>query len=250
MRKPLLFATLDDLRVSFLHFSRYMIRNFLFFVVVFLTFPALSQNRETRTVESFKSIRVIGAADVRLMTDSPNTIKIEYGGMNAAQVFTDVSNEELRIDIKGQSFSGRPNLDIQVGYREIQKIYCSGACSIYIPEKLKASNLYLEVSSAGNIELEVATDELKIEAATAGQLTISGSTKEIRIEGSTSAIVDASNLTTENAVVHLRTASSAKLNVLKALTAEVATAGSLRFKGNPSKTNLQSATGGSIRKVD
>ena len=72
----------------------------------------------------------------------------------------------------------------------------------------------------------------------------------LEIDCTTSAVVDAYRLSAEEVNASVKTAGSAKVHVLKAIEAEVSTAGSLRYRGSPERSNLQSATGGSIRKAD
>ena len=87
-------------------------------------------------------------------------------------------------------------------------------------------------------------------ASTAGQVIVSGRTENLDVECATSASVEADRLSADHVKVEARTAATAKVQALETIDADIATAASLRHKGNPTKTNLQSSTGGSIRKPD
>ncbi|MFZ9504495.1 MAG: head GIN domain-containing protein [Cyclobacteriaceae bacterium] len=219
-------------------------------LMVFLPALGFSQESVTRSVEPFRSIRVNGPVDVRLVKGSKTSVRIETVGIPSGDVKTNVSGSSLRIDLENYVLKNRSNIDVWVTYSELDRIICTGACNVFSAEPLQIKSLDLEATTASTIEVEVQSERIFILASTAGQVIVSGRTENLDVECATSASVEADRLSADHVKVEARTAATAKVQALETIDADIATAASLRYKGNPTKTNLQSSTGGSIRKPD
>lgn len=209
-----------------------------------------SQDTSVRDLEAFTSIRVFGPADVKLVKGADHSVKIQSTGFSSSDVKTVVTGNSLRINIGSTGMRNRADVKIVVTYRELNSIHCSGACNIFSSEPIKSKEMEINATSASVIETEVQCQKLMIDCSTAGQVIVSGYSDELHVDAATSGLVDANVLKTARAVVNARTAAGVKIQVSETLQAEVSTAASLRYRGNPSKTNLQSFTGGGIRKAD
>jgi len=224
----------------------------LFFALYFLLTPlsGISQETSVRKLDAFKSISVSGPADVKLVKGQGHSVKIESVGFAGSEVKTTITESNLRIQIGSPVLKTRAEVDITITYEEISRISCEGACNIFSSELIQTGVLELQANAASVIEAEVQCKRLVIDCSTAGQVIVSGNTGELKIDASTSGTVDANALRADKVVVQARTASGVKVQASESLQADVSTAASLRYRGNPSKTNLQSSTGGGIRKVD
>ena len=224
----------------------------VFFAFFLLLSPLAGHSQETsiRKLEPFKSITVSGPADVKLVKGSDHSIKIESVGFSTSEVKTAVTGNNLRIQLGSPVLKTRSEVNITLTYKEISSIGCSGACNVYASEPLLAGELELQTNSASVIEAEVQCRRLVIDCSTAGQVIVSGNTGELKIEASTSGMVDANSLKANKVIVQAGTAAGVKVQVSESLQADISTAANLRYRGNPSKTNLQSSTGGGIRKAD
>lgn len=230
--------------------NQFMYRIFCLFLLVLCPVVGFGQESVTRSVESFRSLRVNGPLDVRLVKGTKPSVRIETAGFPIGEVRTTVSGSSLRIDLENYVLKTKSNIDVWVTYTELDRIVCTGACNVFSSETLQVKSIDLEASTASTIEIEVQSERMFIVAATAGQVIVSGTTVFLDVESATSASVEADRLTAGQVQVDARTASTVKVNAQKAIEATITTAASLRYKGNPEKTNLQSATGGSIRKPD
>lgn len=227
-----------------------MYRFFPLIVLLHISISGHSQETVTRNVDAFRSLRVSGPVDVRLIKGVKPSVRIETEGFPVGDVRTVVSGSSLRIELENYVLKTRSNIDVWVTYTEIDRITCTGACNIFSSEPVQSKSLDLEAATASTVEIEVQSDRVFVLASTAGQVILSGSAEHLDIESATSASVEADRLAADFVQVEARTASSVKVNARKVIEADIATAASLRYKGNPEKTNLQSSTGGSIRKPD
>lgn len=227
-----------------------MFRFPIFYVILLSGFSLFGQETQTRSLKTFHALRVEGPVDVRLIKGSAPSVRIETKGFPTGKVEAEVTGFTLRIALEGSVFRNNSKVDVWVTYKDLDRISASGAGNIFGNEMLRTKFLELEATSAATIEVEAEADRVSIESSTAGQVIIGGKTNMLEIDCTTSAGVDAYRLSAEEVNAGIKTAGSAKVHVLKAIEAEVSTAGSLRYRGSPERSNLQSATGGSIRKAD
>ncbi|MFZ9981641.1 MAG: head GIN domain-containing protein [Cyclobacteriaceae bacterium] len=222
------------------------------FSIVLLLAPFAGHTQETsvRKVEPFNSVSVSGPADVKLVRGSVNSVKIESTGFSSSEVKTFVAGKNLRIHLGSPVLKTRAEVNITITYVELNSINCSGACNVFSSEPLQAETLELQVNTASVIEVEVKCRSLNIDCATAGQVIVTGKSGELYIDASTSGMVDANGLIANKVIVKARTAAGVKVQAMESLEADISTASNLRYRGNPHKTNLQSSTGGGIRKAD
>lgn len=227
-----------------------MLRFIIFSFLAFHISDGQAQETFQKSLSAFNKLRVDGPVDVRLVKGAGYSVKVETKGFPSGKVDIDVTAKALLIELEGSVFRNNSKVDVWVTYKDLDQIEATGAANIYGTGVVDSESLELEASTAATIEIESETDQLTIQAATAGQIIVSGKTRLLDLQVSTSANIDAYRLVADEVKAEVRTAASAKVNVLKEIEAEVSTAGSLRYRGTPNRSNLQSATGGGIRKVD
>ena len=79
---------------------------------------------------------------------------------------------------------------------------------------------------------------------------LEGKVKSLEIEASSAGDIDAYRLESEKVYARTSSAGSAKVNVTKELEAHASSGGSIRYRGNPVKTNTDSSSGGSVKKTN
>ena len=106
------------------------------------------------------------------------------------------------------------------------------------------------VSSAASVEVSIESETLVVEASSAGNGVLEGKVKSLEIEASSAGDIDAYRLESEKVYARTSSAGSAKVNVTKELEAHASSGGSIRYRGNPVKTNTDSSSGGSVKKTN
>ena len=100
------------------------------------------------------------------------------------------------------------------------------------------------------MEVNLESESVSVSASSAGKTVLEGKTQSLEIEASSAGDIDAYNLESENVNASVSSAGSAKISVSKELEAHASSGGSIRYRGNPLKTNTDSSSGGSVKKTN
>lgn len=218
-------------------------------VLLFSTSVGLlfGQESEVRKVGSFRGIKSSQAIDVYLKKGDKEEVRVESMNISLSEVLTEVSGNILRIHLEKSSYR-KVNVKVYVTYVALEKISASSASSIFSEGPIKASSLDISASSAGSIEISIDADRVDVDASSAANIDLEGKANDLTVEVSSAGDVDAYNLVTQNVTAKASSAGSAKVSVSKELEAHASSAGSIRYRGNPTRTNTGSSSGGSVKK--
>lgn len=216
---------------------------FLFSIV----FVAKAQTVEERNVDSFHEVRTGQAIDVYLKEGSKESVRVEARGISLSDVLTEVSGGRLKIHLG----SGRYNnhvVKVYVTYVKLDHISASSASSVYSEGTIKGDRLEVNVSSAADVEVAVDMNEITASVSSSGDLELKGKAKYLDISASSAGGVDAFDLEAESVKVRASSAGGAKVMAIKEIDARASSGGSIRYKGNPERSQTDSSSGGSVRK--
>lgn len=216
-------------------------------VIVFSFFITVAQETETRNVGSFSGVKAMEGVDVFLKKGDAEEVKVEVTGTRASNVVTEVSGSYLRIhmrDVSGRNVSAK----VYVTYVSLDKLSVSSAGSIFSDGALKADHMEISATSAGSIEVAIDAGSAKISSSTAGDIELKGRAKSISVDASSAGQIDAFDLEADQVNAQASTGGSVKINVRESLEAHASSGGSIRYLGNPDRSNTNSSTGGSVRK--
>jgi hypothetical protein len=220
------------------------------FLIVFLaciSSVAFAQETETRDLATFTGVKVSEGVSVYLKKGDKESVKIEVTGTNPSNVITEVSGSYLKVHMRDGNYRN-PNAKVYVTYTSIQKLYASAAANIYCSETIKANDMIIDASSAGTIEVVVEAGKLEAKASSAGDVEVKGKAREAIMDASTAGEVDAYDLEADDAQVESSTGGSVKLSVKTGIDAKASSGGTIRYRGNPDRSNTTSSSGGSVRK--
>lgn len=210
---------------------------------------AVAQQSEVRQVSAFKGIKSSEAIDVYLKKGEKESVKIVVTGVNLSDVVTEVSGNYLRLHMREGNYRNR-NVKVYVTYVTLDKISASSASNVFSEGPIKASSMDITASSAATVEVALEATAVSIDVMSAGNVTLEGKTKNLTIEASSAGSLDAYNLESETVNASASSAGSAKVSVTNNLEAHASSGGSIRYRGNPAKTNTGSSSGGSVKKAN
>ncbi len=221
----------------------------IFLLILFCTSVGLlfAQESEVRKVGSFRGIKAAQAIDVYLKKGDKEEVRVEATNVRLSEVLTEVSGNTLRIHLEKNSYR-KVSVKVYVTYVTLEKIAASSAASIFSEGTIKATSLDISASSAGSIEISIDADRVEVDASSAANIDLEGKANDLSIEVSSAGDIDAYNLVTQNVTARASSAGSAKVSVAKELDAHASSAGSIRYRGNPTRTNTGSSSGGSVKK--
>ncbi|HQQ82136.1 MAG TPA: head GIN domain-containing protein [Cyclobacteriaceae bacterium] len=216
----------------------------------FVSLAAVAQQSEVRTPGSFRGVKSSEAIDVYLKKGDKESVKVEITGGQLSEVITEISGGYLRIHMRESNGWGRNKRDVKVyvTYVNLDKLSASSASNMFSDGPIKFTTLDVHASSAANIEVSIDGGDVTVHASSAGDISLEGKAKSLRADASSAGEIDAYNLTVEGAEASASSAGTVKLNVSTSLEAHASSGGSIRYRGNPGKTNTDSSSGGSVKR--
>lgn len=209
-----------------------------------------AQKTEVRSLEPFRAIRVTSGIEVKLIKGDRPAARVEASGISLSEVITEVQGNTLKIGFRSIRLDGRNDVKVAVTYTGLDRITALAAAAVFSLDVLESEALEFSASAAASIEIGVKTNRLSADASTASSIILSGTADDVHVEASTSSTVDAYHLEADKVSADASTASDIRITVRKEIRAEASTAGTIRYKGEPARSNTTATTAGSIRKVN
>jgi Putative auto-transporter adhesin, head GIN domain len=224
-----------------------MKRIFLTIWISLFSLVALAQESETRKLSSFSGIKVSEGIDAYLKKGTREEVRVEASGTDLSNVITEVSGDYLKIHMEEGVYRNR-TVKVYVTYVSINSLGASSGANVFHEGILKTDDLILKASSAGTIELKTEAKTVEAGASSAGEIVVEGSAGTVELDASSAGEIDAYNLTCDKAEAEASSGASVKLTVVKDLEARASSGGSIRYRGNPERSNTNASSGGSVRK--
>jgi hypothetical protein len=229
----------------------------------------MAQTSETRNLEAFETVSVSQGIEAYLSKGSSESVRIEIdGNIELDEVLTEIDGGgNLRIHLDGNNYRN-VEVEVYLTYVTLEGLKASSAGSIEVLDKVtcncsfevdvssageievnvRAEEASLEASSAGNMDIQVEADEIEAAASSAGDIDIVGRAGEFEAKVSSSGDISAYDLTCDKADLRASSGGSIKVSVEEEIVARASSGGSISYRGNPQYADKQSSSGGSIRK--
>jgi hypothetical protein len=206
-----------------------------------------AQNKETRNVGSFKGVKVGEGIDVYLKKGDKESVRLEVSGVETSDVVTEVSGDYLKIDMREGRWKER-TVKVYVTYVEVSKLSASSAANLFAENTIKTKSLQVSASSAGTVDITIEVETIDASASTAGEISLKGKATSADFGASSAGEISAYDLSTSTISARASTAGSVKASVEKEIEAHASSGGSIRYQGNPQRSNTNSSSGGSVKK--
>lgn len=223
-----------------------------FFLIIFIAglffVNDLLAKEEVRNVSPFSKISLKISANVYVLQDAKQSVRIVADQETLEQIITEVKDRTLHIRFPNNNILKRWNpgkIDIYISVPEIDGLSLSGSGDI-ISDKINARILDLLVSGSGNIKIQQLTSE-KVTANISGSGNIvlkeGGIAKELSARISGSGNVDARGFEAEN--VNVQTSGSGNCHVVSngVIKARISGSGNVYYGGNPAIDSSVSGSG-------
>ena len=217
-------------------------------ILILTTCVAWGQQSETRGIGSFSGVKVTEGIDVYLKKGGKESVRVEVTGTDLANIITEVSGSYLRVHMRDGRYRGKINAKVYVTYVSVDKLSAGSAGSIFSEGTIEADDMEVSASSAGSIEITVSANSVNASASSAGEIELQGKTKFLEIDASTAGQIDAYDLEAQRVSAEASSAGSLKISVVDDLKAHASSGGSIRYHGNPNRSNTNSSSGGSVKK--
>lgn len=203
---------------------------------------------ETRQIGEFERLKLSGGYDLILTQGTSPELRIEAEDNIQKHIEATAEGGELRISMKDKICRSK-QIKVYLTAVNLKSIDCSGAVDITSTNKITSDVLKIDISGAGEVEMDIEADELISSISGAGEMDLDGTAKSHKIKISGAGDVDAVDLVVNKYDIHLSGASDCRINVLDELYVETSGASSIAYKGNPAKVEKKTSGASSIRQM-
>ena len=219
------------------------------FVALFLLCGIQVGSTQSKSVSPFNAISTSGSVQVELIQgDSP---KVDYTIIkgDSEDLIIEVKGQELQVKIKSNSFWNRSETKakVTVYYQTLKSIDCAAGSSIRAENEIVSTSMDIESSSGANCNVMVKSDDLNVDSSSGSKVIVHGTSNSVNYDASSGARIDAEGMMASVAVADVSSGASIALHASKKLNADASSGGSIKYKGDPEKTNIHSGFSGSIK---
>lgn len=181
-------------------------------------------------------------------------------------------NGEVRVTYSPASFNPRSNIEtvvtmpVSTNLRDLNvssagkitgdvtlhahEMEIDGSSAGRVEIAVECSELSVDLSSAASAGLTVVCDEVDVELSSAAECRIDGQTGRLEVETSSAARFLGADLAAKWVHASASSGAGAQVNASEAITARASSGGAIRYRGGATQTNVNSSSGGSVRRVD
>jgi len=201
-----------------------------------------------RNASAFAELRVSSGIDVYLKQGDKEAIKVEADENLHEYILTEIRNGVLNVYTDNVNIREAERERVYVTMKDIRSIKVSSAGDVVGETPVNSDRLELNVSSAGNIKLEVHSKDLSVDISSSGDVNISGESDKLNADLSSAGDLNAFDLKTREAEVSVSSAGDADINVSERMTARASSAGDINYIGNPKYVDAHSSSAGGIHR--
>jgi hypothetical protein len=181
---------------------------------------------EKRPVSAFSRVDLIGAAEVEVSLGPVQSVEVTLDDNLLPLIETTVEGGTLRIT-STKSYNSSLGLKVKIVVPSLEGFAVSGAANLHAVG-LDAKVFSLNISGAGNADLQGGVDLLEVRLSGAGK-------------------IRAYDLAAKQVTLNLSGAGDAQVSATESLDATVSGAGSVRYRGHPAQVRQNVSGAGSIQ---
>lgn len=186
---------------------------------------------ESREMNQFNVLSTSGIFTIELREGEPR-VEIRTDQNLMEHIVTEVKGGELVISSNNKHLDSEV-MEIVVYYVNLEEIEIAGAVEIYSPETIDGKSLEIEISGAGEAELDLRLEKFEVNVSGGAEMSLSGYANEANYDLTGAAEIRAFNLQTSVANIDIAGASDLEVNVSDKLNVDIAGAGEVKYIGDP-----------------
>jgi hypothetical protein len=201
-------------------------------------------------VADFNSLEFMGLGNIIITQGDKESLTVEAENNVIENLEVSTQGNTLSIGFKNRFINIIPTKPINyyLTVKDLREIKISGAGNVKC-EQLTTRDMRILSSGLGNMEMQLAAEELQVDISGAGKIVISGEVKTQFITISGAGAYEAFNLESSDCKISISGVGKAELNASDTLDIRMSGLGSIEYKGNPEVAQNISG-GGKIKSVD
>ncbi len=202
---------------------------------------------EERQVPHFNGISVSTGIDVYITRGNKVSLIVEADENLMEAIKTEVRNNKLKI-YTSKNIRMAKSKKIYLTYENLERIDISSAGDVKGENTLVADKLYIRLSSAGDLNLDVKAEEIDINISSSGNAYLSGQTDILKAGLSSAGDLNAFDLEAKAGDVDVSSAGDAKVFITEEASFNSSSAGDIIYKGDPKIKHISTSSAGSVKR--
>jgi hypothetical protein len=200
-------------------------------------------------LQHFKAVSVNNPVLVELTQDSIQSVIISTDENILESMDISVKDEMLNIGRK-KCIKGMDHITIKISMDTLIKLDLNSGGRLKSKNVIKGNFLEANVSSGGNLEMNMDYSQLNCTLSAGAQAWFVGKVDNMNAELNSGSNLKTSDLEAKNCKINISSGAFASVKVTGELTADANSGGSVRYVGNPAKLNINTSSGGSVSRLE
>jgi hypothetical protein len=213
--------------------------------------PVISGNgnvvTKERQVAPFTVLKVASGIDVYLTQGDQEALIVEADENLHDVIITEVSDGVLKVYTKYLIPQWKSKI-VHLTFKELSSIRISSAGDVVGTNSIKADDININLSSAGDLKLDLLAKRIDIDISSSGNATLSGTTSVLDANLSSAGDLNAFDLVAERCRVRVSSAGDAWVNATSELDMGSSSAGDIVYTGDATITHMNTSSAGTIIK--
>ncbi|MEN8155946.1 MAG: head GIN domain-containing protein [Bacteroidota bacterium] len=206
---------------------------------------------ESRDISGFTGIHVSSGIDVLLSEGETFEVVVEADENLQEVIETELRGEMLEVGtIDRVNIRNARSKRVHVTLPGLETLIISSAGDCEGQTLFHCGDLRLNISSAGDMLLEVEADRIDLDISSSGNARLSGSAGELDASLSSAGDLDAYDLVAEKVDVSVSSAGDARVHATKELSMSASSAGSIYYRGGADVIHSSESSAGNIIRKD
>jgi hypothetical protein len=202
---------------------------------------------EERHADSFDRLKVSSGIDVIITQGEKESIQVVADENLLEYIKTEIYDNTLKI-YTDANIRHAKSKEVHLVYKKLREIDISSAGDVEGTNRMKTDDLDIDLSSAGDLSLDVEAIKITCNISSAGDAHLSGTVDELDADLSSAGDLNASDLVARKAHVNSSSAGNARICATEEVDLTASSAGDIYYKGDPKTININKSSAGSIIK--
>lgn len=203
---------------------------------------------ESRDISGFSGVHISSGIDVYLSEGEEFKVLVEADENLHDVIETYLKGNVLVVGTDNVSIRNAKAKRVHVTMPELEKLKISSAGDCEGQTPFRCEDLRIDISSAGDLTLEVEAGRIDLDISSSGDARIAGETEEFNVSLSSAGDLHAFDLVAGSVDVTVSSAGDARVHATEEISMSASSAGSIYYKGNAEVVHKSKSSAGDIIK--
>ncbi|NEW82386.1 MAG: DUF2807 domain-containing protein [Mariniphaga sp.] len=202
---------------------------------------------EVRQVGEFDQVKVSRGMNVYILQGSPARVVVIADSNLHELIETKVEGGVLKITTK-ENIRWAEEKKVMVTVEKLTGVGANSGGNVWSQSQIKLADLKLEANSGANLTMDIDAGTLSADCSSGANIKLSGLAKEADLGTSSGANLKGEKLIVNECKMSASSGGNVSSTVTGKLDAQASSGGNIAYYGEPTSTNVNSSSGGSIHR--